>query len=147
MSKDSIKKKKPGNSLILVNKKASFDFEIIKKYTAGIAASGVMVKKILLKEVNLNGKYIIYQGKKLQIIGLGNDKYLENLELLLGKSQIKAILKEIVVEGISCIPLSIFRQKRWLKCEIAVVKGKTKYDKKNTLKEKDIKREIARNML
>lgn len=129
---------------ILVNKKARFDFEIIESFQAGLKLSGGMVKMIVNKKVNLAGLYVVYQQKQLQIIGFGNESYRENVPLLLKAKEVSNIRKNLATKGNTAVILEIKRLDRWLKAEIAVVRGRNKSNKKDLLKERDIERENQR---
>lgn len=129
---------------ILQNKKARFDFQILESYQAGLKLSGSMVKMIVNKKVNLAGLYIVYQHKQLQIIGFGNESFRENVPLLLKTKEVSNIRKNLATKGNTAVVLEIKRLDRWLKAEIAVVRGRNKVDKKDLLKERDIERENQR---
>jgi SsrA-binding protein len=131
---------------IATNKKANFDYQIIDKYVAGLSLSGRMVKQIVQKRVNLIGKFVVFQKNSLQIIGFGNDKLTQNVDLLVTKKEKAKIINSLQIKGNTCVMLNLFRQKRWLKAEIAVVKGKKNYDKKEFLKNQDIKRDMDREI-
>jgi SsrA-binding protein len=128
-----------------VNKKARHDYQILQTYQVGLVLSGKMVKEFKENRINLNGKFVVWQQGQLQIIGIGNDKISENISLLVKKSEQNQIREQISQKGISCVPLSIYRNRRWLKAEIALVKGKKDWDKREDLKKRDIEREMRRN--
>jgi|694.fasta_scaffold40209_4 SsrA-binding protein len=130
--------------ILLINKKARFDYQILETFQAGMVLEGEMVKMITGKKVNLLGKFIVYQQKQLQIIGFGNEKLTKNVPLLVKKKELANIRKGLSVKGISCVPLSIKRVRRWLKVEIATVKGLKLHNKKDILKNRDIQREMQR---
>jgi SsrA-binding protein len=132
------------SNILLLNKKARFDYQILETFQAGMALDGVMVKMITAKKVNLLGKFVVYQQKQLQIIGFGNEKMTENVPLLLKKKELTNIRKGLSIKGMSCVPLSIKRVGRWLKVEIATVKGLKIHNKKDILKNRDIQREQDR---
>lgn len=125
------------------NKKAFFDYHILETFQAGLVLSGPMVKLIRQRKINLAGKFVIWQKKQLQIIDLGNEKLSENVPLLLEKSEIRKILQAIQQKGITCIVLEIYTSGRWLKAKIALARGKKKWDKRETLKQRDLDREQA----
>lgn len=129
---------------ILSNKKARFDFQILESFQAGLKLSGGMVKMIVNKKVNLAGMYIVYQQKQLQIIGFGNEQFRENVPLLLKAKEVSSIRKNLATKGNTAVILEIKRLDRWLKAEIAVVRGRNKVNKKDLLKERDIDRENQR---
>ncbi len=131
---------------ILVNKKAHFEYQIIQEFRAGMSLSGGMVKMIRAKKVVLNGKFVVFQKGVLQILGLGNEEISHNIPLLLAQKEIKEIVKNLHVAGLTCIILNIHTHKRWLKAQIAIVRGKKNYDKRETIKKRDLDRESRQNL-
>lgn len=130
--------------IIAKNKKAVFDYEILESYQAGLSLSGFMVKEVRGKRVNLQGKYVVYQNGQLELLGFGNDKVTENVPLLLNKKEISKIAGQLSTKGISCIVLNLKQIGRWLKAEIAIVRGKKEYDKRETIKKRDLDRDQKR---
>jgi SsrA-binding protein len=133
--------------IIATNKKAKFDYEILDTYQAGLSLSGGMVKLIRANQVNIQGKFIVYQRQRLEILGMGNEKMIENIPLLLKQKEINKISGQIAEKGISCIVLNLKIVGRWLKADIAVVKGKKEYDKRETIKKRDMDRDDRRGDL
>lgn len=140
------------------NKKANFDYEIIEKFEAGISLLGIEVKSIQLSKVSIKESYI--QIKDNQVfwkqghISLLNTKdafskveEVRDRNLLLNKREIKKIREAIAQDGLTCVPLEIYKENYGkIKMEIAIVKGKKLYDKRESLKEKDIKRDTQREL-
>jgi SsrA-binding protein len=131
-------------AVLIVNKKAHFEYQILESFQAGLSLSGPMVKLVRANKVVINGLFVVHQKGKLQIIGFGNEQMRENVSLLLNKKEKNEIIEQIREKGVSCIPLNIKTVGRWLKAEIAVVKGKKLYDKKDAIKKRDVDREVAR---
>lgn len=131
-------------AILLKNRRASFDYEILETFQAGLSLSGVMTKLIRAKNVTLEGKYIIYQRGKLQIIALGNATFSENVSLLLQKKEVKDIKENLQIKGRSCVILNLKTVGRWLKAEVAVVVGRKKQNKKELIKTREIEREVQR---
>jgi SsrA-binding protein len=131
-------------SVLLVNRRAKFDYEVLETYQAGLALSGRMVKLIRAKKVNLQGKYVVYQGGNLQIIGFGNEELTENVSLLLNRREVQEIRHKLEEKRITAVVLNIKQVGRWLKAEIGVVKGRKNYNKKQYKQDKDIARELDR---
>jgi SsrA-binding protein len=132
---------------LAINKRANYEYLILEKYTAGLSLSGGLVKEIRTKRVNLQGIYIIFQKNQLQLIGFGNESARDNVPLLLNENELNKITKLLQIKGNTCIPVKIFTMKRWLKMEIAVVKGKKLWDKRQTIKDRDLDREEKRNKI
>jgi SsrA-binding protein len=133
--------------IIATNKRAKFDYTILETYQAGLCLSGVMVKMVRANQVNIAGKFIVYQKGRLEILGLGNEKLIENIPLLMSKKEINQISGQIAEKGISCVILNLKIVGRWLKADIATVKGKKEYDKRETIKKRDIDRDERRGDL
>jgi SsrA-binding protein len=134
-------------SVLLVNRKARFEYEIIESFQAGLSLNGQMVKQIRAKKVQLDGVFIIYQkqAKQLQMLNFGNEQWRENVALLVSKKELKTIQTALLEKRITCIPLQIKQIGRWLKADIALVKGKKQFDKKESIKKRDLDREIRRD--
>ncbi len=143
--------------LIAKNKKAYFDYEILKDFEAGIMLNGSEIKSIRAKNVNLKGSYITEKGNEIWAKDLhispykfANDDSLDPLrsrKLLLNRKEIDYILGQLSHPGITSIPLELHLNKKGLaKLKIGVVRGKKKYDKRESIKRKDQNREIARRM-
>lgn len=130
-------------SVLLVNRKARFEYEILESFQAGLSLSGQMVKQIRAKKVQLDGVFIIYQRqtKQLQMLNFGSELLRENVTLLLSKKEQTQIQTALLEKRITCIPLQIKQIGRWLKADIALVKGKKQYDKKEAIKKRDLDRE------
>ena len=144
--------------LIQENKKAYHDYNILDKFEAGIVLKGAEVKAIRNKSVNLKGSYCALKDNTITAINIHISKLITNnswsdynetrdRNLLLNKKEIKKIRKAVVEDGYTIIPLKIyFSDNNKCKLEIGIAKGKNNYDKRNDLKEKDIKRDNDRIM-
>jgi SsrA-binding protein len=142
---------------ISTNRKANYEYHIIEQWVAGIVLFGNEVKSIRAGNVNITDSFIYMKDGEVWLKNLKvarysqmhpSDKHEENRDkkLLLTKKQIQKISKELQNTGITCIPLSVFVQKNKIKVNIAVVKGKKNYDKRQSIKERDIKRELQRSL-
>jgi SsrA-binding protein len=131
-------------SILLVNRRAKFDYEILETYQAGLSLSGKMVKLVRDKKVSLQGKYIVFQNNALQIIGFGNEELTENVSLLLNKREVKEIREKLQEKRITGVVLNVKQVGRWLKAEIAIVKGRKNYNKKQYIQGRDLDRELGR---
>ena len=141
---------------IIQNKKAYHNYEILEKIESGIVLFGYEVKGIRAAHMSLDGAYVIIdKAGKVQLLGANikplqienvPDSYVETRprELLLKKKQVKELADAIEQIGHTIIPLSVYSKEGLIKVEIALVKGKKKFDKRETLKKKDAQREIDR---
>ena len=140
------------------NKKAYFDYELLEKFEAGLVLKGSEVKAIRAGRVNLKDSFIrLVQGEAFLFnahIGLlstthhyyGHEER-GSRKLLLHKKQIAKLAEAVQKEGLTVVPLQLFfNDKNIIKLQIAIGKGKKLHDKRNDLKEKDMKRDMERAM-
>ncbi|MFA6197001.1 MAG: SsrA-binding protein SmpB [Sulfurimonas sp.] len=141
---------------IAKNKKAFFDYSLEEKFEAGLVLSGSEVKGIRAKKVNLKDSFIRFVGEEAFLFNthigrLETTHYFYGHEergsrkLLLHKKQILKMIKAITRDGYTVVPLQLyFNDRNIVKIQIAIAKGKQLHDKRADLKEKDMKRDIAR---
>lgn len=134
-------------AVLIQNRKARYDYNFLETFQAGLSLSGKMVKAIRAKKLKLEGLFVVYQNNRLEIIGVQIGELTENIPLLLSKKEKDKIADKIAEKGISCVVLDIKTVGRWLKAEIAVVKGKTTVDKRETIKKRDLDREARRGLI
>ncbi len=136
----------------IVNRKARFEYTFIDTYTAGICLIGSEVKAIKDGRVSMVDTYCIFNNDELWVKGLGitpgpgsfQHEPLRDKKLLLKKKELKK-LRSSLDKGLTIIPVKIFvNEKNRLKMEIALAKGKKLYDKRESIKERDIDRENNR---
>ncbi len=138
--------------IISSNKKAYFDYSIFEKYTAGIVLTGTEIKSVRAGAINLKDSFIKIENFEAWLYNchispydmgnLYNHEPLRVRKLLLNKKEILKILNKQKQENYTIIPLNAFLSKGYLKLEIALCKGKKLYDKRETLKKKDIARNL-----
>jgi SsrA-binding protein len=137
------------------NKKATYEYFIIQTYEAGIMLQGTEIKSIRQGFANLNDAYCILQKGNVIVKSLFIKPYSEaahfNHEarrdrlLLLNKTEIRKIERQVTEKGMTIIPTRLYLNERgYIKLEIAVAKGKKIYDKRHSIKEKDNKKEMDR---
>ena len=154
MKKD---KKKDKDKNVSVNRKAFHDYEILSKHEAGIVLLGTEIKAIREGRVNLKDAYIDVKSGEAVLRGAHIGQYsnasINNHEperprkLLLHRREINKFIQRVMVKGVSIIPLRLyFIENGRLKIEIALAKGKRSYDKKSAIKDRDIKREVNREL-
>lgn len=139
---------------IVFNRKASFEYEILEKYEAGIVLQGTEVKSIKDGKCSISEAYLIDEDKELFIKGMNIPEYrqgnihnhepLRIRKLLLHKKEIREILRGINEKGNTAVPLAVFLKDSLVKVTIALVKGKKLYDKRETIRDRDNKRELDR---
>ena len=140
----------------IVNKRAYFEYEILDKYNAGIMLTGTEVKSVRVGNVNMGDAYCTFSQNKLIVKNLhisvwkqgsyNNHTPLRDKLLLLTKTEIKKLLNKVKDKGITIIPLEIFfSETGFVKMTIGLAKGKKTYDKREAIKEREVKRNINRN--
>jgi len=142
-----------GEKLIASNKKAHHDYFVLQKYEAGIALTGTEVKSLRDGKANLKDSYVIVKGGEAWLLGTHISPYTHgNLmnhdpertrKLLLHRAEIGRMEEEIVQKGLTIVPLRLYFKGGKVKIEIAVVRGKKLYDKRETEKRKEADRESA----
>jgi len=143
------------NNMEIKNKKALFDYEVLEKYIAGIILTGTEIKSIRLGKASLVDTFCIISNNevimknsyiaKFNIAGVYNHEEKRNRKLLLHKQEIRHLKKKLEIQGITLIPIKMFINDNGLcKVEIALAKGKKEYDKRESIKEKENKRELDR---
>ena len=142
---------------IVNNRKAYFEYHILEEFEAGIVLLGSKVKSIRMGNVTLTDSFIYLKSGEVWIKNFKvarykqthlSEKHEDNREkkLLLTKIQIVKISRMMEDKGITCVPLQVFTKNNKLKVKVGVVKGKKLYDKRQSIKERDIKREMQRGL-
>ncbi len=138
------------------NKKARFEYEILDKYTAGIVLSGTEIKSIRYGRASITESFCEFNEKgELFVINMQVDEYSHGShynhkpkaarKLLLNKRELKKLDREVKTSGLTIVPLNLFiNEKGFAKMNIALAKGKKLYDKRETIKDRDNKRDLAR---
>jgi SsrA-binding protein len=142
---------------IVTNRKAFYEYHVLEEFEAGIVLLGSEVKSIRIGNVTLTDSFIYLKSGEVWIKNFKvarykqthlSEKHEENRDkkLLLTKTQIVKISRMLDDKGITCVPLSVFSKNNKLKVRIGVVKGKKLYDKRQSIKDRDIKRELQRGL-
>lgn len=142
--------------LIANNKKAYHDYFIEDKYEAGIALHGTEVKSLRMGKCSIKESFIRVENGELFIYGMHISPYekgnifnrdpLRVRKLLLHKYQINKIGGKLTQKGYTLVPLQVYLKGHLVKVEIGLAKGKKLYDKRQDMANKDMKREIERNL-
>ena len=139
--------------IIIVNKKASFKYILKKKYVAGLVLTGLQIKTIKAKKIVIENSYCNFINNELYVFNIifGNlnaeKKSSSKIKLLLNKFELKKIQLETNQVGSTLIPIKIFINDNGIaKIEISIAKGKKLYDKRNTIKERENKINLKRNL-
>ena len=128
------------------NKKTRFEYNFLETYEAGIVLTGMEVKGIRQGNVNLTDTYCFFKDNDLWVknifISLGNDDSKRERKLLLKKVELNR-LKSKLINGLTIVPTKIYINDRgFVKVEIVLAQGKKLYDKRNTIRDRDIEREL-----
>jgi SsrA-binding protein len=144
-------------TILLQNKKAAYEYHILERYTAGIQLQGTEVKSIRDMKASISEAYCHFINNEIFIIGMHVSEYrqikytnhepLRNRKLLLKRKEIDKLAKSIKEKGLTIVPLFVYLTTTgFIKIEIGLVKGKKIHDKKESIKEKDIKRQLEKNI-
>ncbi|NJK71660.1 MAG: SsrA-binding protein [Thermales bacterium] len=117
-------------SILILNKRARYEFHTIESFQAGLSLNGVQIKNIREGKITLRGSFIIFQKNRLQLINVTIGNQERNIYLLLNKKELSKIKEYLSQKGYSCVPINIKRVGRWIKSEIAIVKGKQTFNKR-----------------
>ncbi|MFW5645217.1 MAG: SsrA-binding protein SmpB [Bacteroidota bacterium] len=143
------------NKINIKNKKAYFDYEIIEKYTAGIVLTGTEVKSVRAGKVSLGDSYCYIREGEIFVKGMQIAEYKfgsfynhdpdRERKLLLQKREIKKLERKTKESGNTIIVLRLyFASSGYAKVDIALARGKKQYDKRESIKQKDAKRQMER---
>ncbi len=139
------------------NRKAHFNYTILEKFQAGVALNGQEVKSIKTHGVSLTGSFIVIKNEEPWWVGANIPPYQpknapadyeiqRSRKLLLKKSEINYLIGKNKEKGLTLIPLMIYTDKDRIKLEFGLAKGKKQFDKRETIKKRDIEREMKREL-
>jgi SsrA-binding protein len=143
------------NKINIKNKRAYFDFEILEKLVAGMELTGTEIKSIRMGKASLADSYCFFRNNELWVKGMriseydqgsynNHDPYRER-RLLLNRKELNRFEKRVREKGLTMVVLRLFiNENNLAKLEIALARGKKEYDKRETIKLKDMKREMER---
>jgi SsrA-binding protein len=137
------------------NRKARFDFDLLSTVEAGLVLSGHEVKSIRSGRVKLDGGYVVVRGGEAYLVGVTIPPYQaantpkdydpeRPRKLLLTQKELAELDAASEREGLTIVPIKLYNNKQKLKLEIAIARGKKKFDKRETIKKRDTKRDIER---
>ena len=133
------------------NKKAYFDYTILEEIEAGISLVGTEIKSVRKGSVDLKDSFITIKNNEAFVLNMYIAKYEEGnifnhderrtRKLILHKKEIKKLKEKVKIEGLTLIPLKLYFKKNYVKVLVGICKGKKLYDKRASIKERDLKRE------
>lgn len=145
------------NNINIKNRRATFDYEIIESFTAGMVLTGTEIKSIRQGKAGLTDTYCMVENGEVWLKGMYIAKYSygsynnhsthRDRKLLLNRKEINKIYKASMLPGYSIIPLRIFlNEKGFAKVDIAIARGKKQFDKRQSIKAREDKRSMDRMM-
>jgi SsrA-binding protein len=150
--------KKPEPSpRIADNKKAAYNYFFEERFEAGMVLQGWEVKALREGKVQLTDGYVVVKGGELYVIGCQinplktasthvNPDAVRTKKLLMHKDEIRRLIGKVEQKGYTLVPLNLHWKAGKVKCEIALAKGKAEHDKRDTIKDREGKREVERAM-
>ena len=147
---------KAKSSIQIKNRRASFDYEFLETYTAGIQLVGTEIKSIRAGKVSLQDAYCYFAGNQLFVRGMNIAQYhwgtwnqhepVRDRRLLLTKRELRHLYQEDKQKGLTIVAVKLFiADNGYAKLIIALAKGKHEYDKRESIKKKDVRREMERD--
>lgn len=141
----------------ITHKRAGFDYELLDTYEAGISLLGTEVKSIRQNHGKLEGAYVIIRGGEAFLVGASIPPFQKAnaphdydperpRTLLLTEKEIAELEQKSEKQGLTIVPIKLYSKRNKLKLQIAVARGKKKYDKRESIKARDTKRDIAREL-
>ena len=143
------------NNILIDNRKANYNYFLLEEYVAGIVLIGCEIKSIRNRDVNMSDSYCTFVGNELIIKNMhispyknsgfayGDYEPKRDRKLLLTKRELRKLQKDVQTKGVTIVPVNLYTTDKGLvKLTIAVAKGKHTYDKSQTIKERDLDREM-----
>jgi len=146
--------------ILVTNKRANFDYEILDKYEAGLVLFGHEVKAVRAGNVSLSGSYITFKAGPAGLpeaflvnthislykhtSGIADYDPTRTRKLLLGRKEIERLVNKKQEQGLTLVPLNIYTKNSFLKLQFGVARGKKRYDKREDIKRKDLDRDRRR---
>lgn len=146
---------KISNTVNIENRRAKFDFQFLDTFTAGLVLKGTEIKSIREGKAGLADSYCFFRNEELFVRNLHIGEYqnasfykhdpLRERKLLLSRQELNKLLKKVKDQGLTVIPVKLFiSDNGYAKLNIALAKGKKEFDKRDSIKKRDIERETNR---
>jgi len=140
---------------VVTNRKALHEYFIIDRYEAGIALKGTEVKSLRQRSANLQDGYAIIKNGEVWLLGLhispfekgniNNHDPKRDRKLLLHKQEIRRLVGKVAEKGLTLVPLRLYFKNNIVKVEIGLARGKKTYDKRESIKKRDVERQLRRD--
>jgi SsrA-binding protein len=142
---------------LITHKRATFDFELLETFEAGVSLLGTEVKSVRSGQGKLEGGHVVIRGNEAFLVGTSIPAYQKAnapkgydaerpRKLLLSQKEIRHLEEKSEKQGLTIVPIKLYNKDGKLKLEIAVAKGKKKHDKRESIKARDTKRDIEREL-
>lgn len=142
---------------LVSNKKARFNYEVLETFDAGVELFGHEVKSLRLGRGKLEGAHVVVRGGEAYLVGASIAPFQPSntpkeydperpRRLLLTQGELKTLIGIEASKGLTLVPLSLYNKGRYIKLSFASVRGKKKYDKRESIKERESKRDVERLM-
>lgn len=144
------------NTVSIKNKRARFDYELLETFEAGLVLGGTEIKAIRQSKARITESFCEFNDRgELFIVNMNIDPYSHGSfynhkptaerKLLLQKKELKKLFKEVTKDGLTIVPLKLYiNDKGWAKLSVALARGKKNYDKRETIKDRENKRNLDR---
>lgn len=144
-------------AVFAINKRASFDYEILETFEVGLELKGFEVKSIAAGRANLSGAHAILKGNEVWLLNLDIPPYQPSntpeaydskrtRKLLLNRAEINQLIGRTKEKGLTLIPLKLYNKHGRIKVEIGLARSKKKGDKREAIKKRDVEREIRKSI-
>jgi len=142
-------------SVLAINKRASFDYDISDRFEAGLVLRGYEVKSVKNGHISLKGSFVTVKGEELYLTNANIPLYkhagaIANYDptaprkLLLHRAEIRTLIGKSRVEGLTLVPIRVYTKRGLLKIEFGIGKGRKKHDKRSVIQKRESDRKIAR---
>ncbi|HUD09016.1 MAG TPA: SsrA-binding protein SmpB [Candidatus Saccharimonadales bacterium] len=142
-------------SVLAVNKRASFDYDISERFEAGIVLRGYEVKAVKTGHISLKGSFVTVRGEELFLTNANIPLYkhagaipsyepTRPRKLMLHRSEIASLIGKSRVEGLTLVPIQVYTKRGLLKLEFGIGKGRKKFDKRDVIQKRESDRKIER---
>ena len=140
---------------VATNRKARFEYQLLETFEAGLVLKGTEIKSVRRGQISLQEAYVRTDGKEAWLVGAHIAPYEHasafqhdpdrEKKLLLNKREIRELYDAVRIKGLTIIPMRVYLKGGRAKVEIAIAKGKKKYDKREAIKKRDFEREESRD--
>ncbi len=139
------------------NRKARFDYELLEEFEAGLELKGPEVKSVRAGKISLAGSFVSVRGGEAFLLGAEVAAYQPKnmpldydpkraLKLLLTKDELEKLAKAEGTKGVTPVPLAVYNKGRFIKCRVAIARGKKEFDKRESIKKRDTERDLNRSL-